>query len=74
MLCPETTARSFVAKTPDDLASALSAPNDKMIFIESVMDPHDCPAPVAASSNHGAEVDYGPRGPQHRDGVQLEAV
>jgi indolepyruvate decarboxylase len=74
VLCPETTARSFVAKTPDDLENALRTPNDKMIFIESVMDPHDCPAPVAASSNHGAEVDYGPRGPQHRDGVQLQAV
>ncbi|MFB8183123.1 alpha-keto acid decarboxylase family protein [Streptomyces sp. NPDC055966] len=71
VLCPDTTARSFVVKTPDDLRKAMSAPNDKMIFIESVMDPHDIPAPIAASSNHGADVDYGPRGPHHRDGAQL---
>lgn len=71
VLCPNTTARSFVVKTADDLQKAMSAPNDKMIFIESVMDPHDIPAPVAASGNHGADVDYGPRGPQHRSGAQL---
>ncbi|WP_369387504.1 alpha-keto acid decarboxylase family protein [Streptomyces sp. CG1] len=71
VLCPNTTARSFVVETPDDLRKAMSAPNDKMIFIESVMDPHDIPAPIAASSNHGADVDYGPRGPHHRDGAQL---
>jgi indolepyruvate decarboxylase len=70
---PDTTARSFVVKTPADLKNALSTPNDRMIFIESVMDPFDIPAPVAASSNHGADVDYGPRGPQHRENAQLQA-
>lgn len=73
VLRPDTTARSFVVTTPDELQNAISAPNDRMIFIESVMDPHDIPAAVAASSNHGADIDYGPRGPQHRDGVQLLA-
>lgn len=74
VMCPSTTAKSFVAKTAADLRNAMSTPNDKMIFIESVMDPHDIPAPIAASGNHGADVDYGPRGPQHRDGVQLLAT
>ncbi|WP_042374535.1 alpha-keto acid decarboxylase family protein [Streptacidiphilus neutrinimicus] len=73
VLCPETTARSFVVRTGDDLQKAMSAPNDTMIFIESVMDPHDIPAMIAASSNHGADIDYGPRGPHHRKGVQLLA-
>ena len=73
VMCPDTTAASFVVKTPGDLSNAMSAPNDKMIFIESVMDPHDIPAAIAASGNHGADVDYGPRGPQHRAGVQLVA-
>lgn len=71
---PDTTAKSFVVKTPADLCNAMSAPNDKMVFIESVMDPHDIPAAIAASGNHGADIDYGPRGPQHRDGVQLLAT
>ncbi|HTW04532.1 MAG TPA: thiamine pyrophosphate-binding protein [Streptosporangiaceae bacterium] len=71
---PDTKARSFVVKTVDDLEKALSAPNDSLVFIESVMDPHDAPAPVIKSSNNGAEIDYGPRGPQHRENMQLEPV
>jgi indolepyruvate decarboxylase len=71
---PDTTARSFVVKTVADLEKALSAPNDSLIFVESVMDPHDAPAAVIHSSNNGAEIDYGPRGPQHRDNAQLQPV
>ncbi|HXW34341.1 MAG TPA: thiamine pyrophosphate-binding protein [Acidimicrobiales bacterium] len=69
---PETTARSFVVKTVADLRDALGAPNDRMIFVESVMGPHDAPAAVIHSSNRGAELDYGPRGPQHRANAQLQ--
>jgi indolepyruvate decarboxylase len=68
---PDTTARSFVVKTVADLEKALAAPNDSLIFVESVMDPYDAPAPVIRSSNAGAELDYGPRGPQHRGNAQL---
>ena len=68
---PDTTARSFVVKTIADLHNALSAPNDTMIFIESIMDPNDAPDAVTSSSNKGADLNYGPRGPQHRDDVQL---
>jgi indolepyruvate decarboxylase len=71
VLRPDTTARSFVVKTVADLEKALAAPNDTLIFIESVMDPFDAPAPVIRSSNAGAELDYGPRGPQHRGNAQL---
>ena len=67
----DTTARSFVAKTIGDLQDALSAPNDTMIFVESIMDAHDALGPVINSSNKGAELDYGPRGPQHRENMQL---
>jgi hypothetical protein len=67
-----TTARqSFVVKIVADLEKALSAPNDTLLFIEAVMDPYDAPAPVIHSSNKGAELDYGPRGPHHRDNAQL---
>ncbi|HYK28172.1 MAG TPA: thiamine pyrophosphate-binding protein [Streptosporangiaceae bacterium] len=68
---PDTTAQSFVVKTVADLENALSAPNDRLVFIESVMDPYDAPAAVIHSSNTGAELDYGPRGPQHRGNAQL---
>jgi indolepyruvate decarboxylase len=68
---PDTTARSFLVKTVADLEKALSAPNDSLVFIESVMDPYDAPPSVIHSSNNGAELDYGPRGPQHRGNAQL---
>jgi indolepyruvate decarboxylase len=45
----------------------LSAPNDTLIFVESIMDRFDAPTPVMSSSNKGADLDYGPRGPQRRD-------
>ena len=71
VFCPDTSARSFVAKTSRDLQTALSAPNDTMIFVESIMDPHDAPVAVTTSSNKGADLNYGPRGPQHRENLQL---
>jgi indolepyruvate decarboxylase len=63
----DTSARSFVVKTVRDLEAALSAPNDTLIFVESIMDRYDALAPVMNSSNKGADLDYGPRGPQNRD-------
>ena len=68
---PGTTARSFVVKTVDDLQKALSAPNDTLIFIESIMDPYDAPQGVISGGNSGADLDYGPRGPQHRGNMLL---
>jgi indolepyruvate decarboxylase len=68
---PDTTARSFVVKTVADLEEALSAPNDTLIFIESIMDPFDAPTAVINSGNNGADLDYGPRGPQHRDNMLI---
>ena len=67
----DTSARSFVVKTSGDLQEAINAPNDTMIFVESIMDPLDALAPIINSSNKGAELDYGPRGPQHRENLQL---
>ena len=61
----------YEVKTIAELPHALNAPNDTMIFIESIMDPHDAPAAVITSSNNGADLDYGPRGPQHRHNIQL---
>jgi indolepyruvate decarboxylase len=66
-----TSARSFVVKTLADLDKALSAPNDQLIFIESVMDPFDAPTAVINSGNNGADIDYGPRGPQHRGNMLI---
>jgi indolepyruvate decarboxylase len=68
---PDTTARSFVVRTVADLDKALSAPNDTLIFIESIMDPFDAPVAVIDSGNNGADIDYGPRGPQHRENMLI---
>jgi indolepyruvate decarboxylase len=67
----DTSARSIVVRTVGDLQSALGMPNDTMIFVESIMDRYDAPTPVITSSNKGAELDYGPRGPQYVEGTQL---
>jgi indolepyruvate decarboxylase len=71
VLRPDASSQSFVVKTCGDLQNALAAPNDRLIFVESIMDPCDSPALVTRSSNIGAELDYGPRGPQHRANLQL---
>jgi indolepyruvate decarboxylase len=42
-----------------------------MIFVESIMDPYDALTPVTNSSNKGADLNYGPRGPQRRENLQL---
>jgi indolepyruvate decarboxylase len=68
---PDTNARSFVVKTVAELEEALSAPNDRLIFIESIMDPFDAPTAVINSGNAGADLDYGPRGPQHRGNMLI---
>ena len=70
----DTSARSFVVKTVGDLQEALNAPNDTMIFVESIMDAYDALAPITNSSNKGAELDYGPRGPQLRENLQLRPI
>jgi indolepyruvate decarboxylase len=67
----DTTARSFVVKTVGDLENALSAPNDSLIFIEAIMDPFDAPLSVINGGNAGADIDYGPRGPQHRGNMLI---
>jgi indolepyruvate decarboxylase len=63
----DTQARSFVVKTVNDLQNALSAPNDTLIFVESIMDRYDALIPIMNSSNKGADLNYGPRGPQRPD-------
>jgi indolepyruvate decarboxylase len=67
----DTSARSFIVRTVSDLQKVLNTPNDTMIIVESIMNPHDALAPVTNSSNKGADLDYGPRGPQHRANLQL---
>jgi indolepyruvate decarboxylase len=71
VLRPDSNARSFVVKTTADLQTALSAPNDSLIFVELIMDPHDALAEISNVGNTGAEIDYGPRGPQRRANIQL---
>jgi TPP-dependent 2-oxoacid decarboxylase len=63
----DTSARSFVVRTVGDLQKALGAPNDTLIFVESIMNAYDALAPIMRSSNKGADLDYGPRGPQRPD-------
>lgn len=45
----DTSARSFVVKTSRDLQNALSAPNDRMILVESIMDQPLLRSPTAVT-------------------------
>lgn len=71
VLHPGTNARTAVVRTPDELKEALASPHDSMLFIEAVMDKYDAPPTAVESGHRMADIDYGPRGPQHRPGVQI---
>lgn len=57
--------------TIEELREALAAPHDSMIFIESIMDRYDVPELMIGNGRAMANLDYGPRGPQHRAGMQI---
>jgi indolepyruvate decarboxylase len=68
---PDTAAESFVVRTVEELHEVLNAPHENLVFIESIMDPTDAPADLIAGGHASADLDYGPRGPQHRKGAQI---
>jgi indolepyruvate decarboxylase len=68
---PGTAAESFVVRTVDEFHKVLSTRHENLVFIESIMDPTDAPANLIASGHASADLDYGPRGPQHRKGAQI---
>lgn len=68
---PDTTAESFVVRTVEQLDDVLNTPHDTLVFIESIMDPTDAPTNLITGGHASADVDYGPRGPQHRPGAQI---
>ncbi|MFB6960195.1 hypothetical protein ACFCYB_25025 [Streptomyces sp. NPDC056309] len=69
VLHPGTNARTAVVRTPAELKEALPAPHDSMLFVEAVMDKYDAPPAAIESGHRMADIDYGPRGPQHRPGT-----
>ena len=68
---PDTAAESFVVRTVEELHNVLNTPHENLVFIESIMDPTDAPANLIAGGHASADLDYGPRGPQHRKGAQI---
>jgi indolepyruvate decarboxylase len=68
---PDTTAESFVVRTVEQLHKVLNTPHENLVFIELIMDPTDAPATLIAAGHASADLDYGPRGPQHRKGAQI---
>jgi indolepyruvate decarboxylase len=71
VLHPGTTARTFVVRSTSELQDALAAPHDSMIFVEAVMDRYDAPQSTIDTGHAMSYVDFGPRGPQRRAGVQI---
>ena len=71
VFCPGAKARSFTVSTLADLKEALAAPHDSMIFLELIMDPTDTPNVLIESGLGSANLNFGPRGPQHRAGIRI---
>jgi TPP-dependent 2-oxoacid decarboxylase len=69
----DTNAKSIVVETVEELGKALAeaSGHDGLVFIESVMDKYDAPEVLIAGGHGLADLDYGPRGPQHRDDIQI---
>jgi TPP-dependent 2-oxoacid decarboxylase len=68
---PDTAAESFVVRTVEQLNKVLSTPHENLVFIEAIMDPTGAPANLITGGHASADLDYGPRGPQHRPGAQI---
>ena len=68
---PDGNSASFRVQTVEQLHKALDADHDGLVFIEAVLGRDDAPAGLIAGGHALADLDYGPRGPQGRPGIQL---
>jgi len=68
---PDGNSLSFRVQTLDELHKALGADHDGLVFIEAVLGRDDAPGGLIAGGHAAADLDYGPRGPQSRPGIQL---
>jgi hypothetical protein len=64
-------ATASVSPPPPELHKALGADHDGLVFIEAVLGRDDAPGGLIAGGHAAADLDYGPRGPQSRPGIQL---
>jgi indolepyruvate decarboxylase len=75
--CPRyfvvTPTRSIVVETVEELGKAFAeaSGHDGLVFVESVMAKYDAPEVLIAGGHGSADLDYGTRGPQHRDDIQI---
>ena len=67
VLAPDVKTLTAVVRTEDDLEKALKEADNSSCacFIEIILDPEDAPDALKIFGPHTAELDYGPRGPQH---------
>ena len=62
---------SHLVSTSRELAEVLNNAPDDFLFVESVMDSQDALVGLIRGGHASADVDYGPRGPQRRPGIQI---
>ena len=68
---PDSNALTVRVQTIQDFQNALDTNHDGLMFIEAVLWPDDASAGLIAAGHAQANLDYGPRGPQGRPGIQL---
>ena len=71
VLCPGTSARSFVVETVDELKAALDTTHDGLLFIEAALPANDMPSALLTMGHAWGEFNYGQRGPQQGDALRL---
>jgi indolepyruvate decarboxylase len=67
----EAKTETYVVRTARELRVVLDAPHAGLVLVESVLDKYDAPVELIRGGHAFADIDYGPRGPQSRDGVQI---
>ena len=66
------TIETFVVRSRAELQAVLDGPHDDLVFVESLMNPHDAPVGLIRGGHASADTDYGPRGPQFAKDAQIE--
>jgi len=65
------TPETYVVRTGKELQQILDSPHSELVFVEAILDKYDSPIDLIRAGHAFAETDYGPRGPQSRQGSQI---
>jgi indolepyruvate decarboxylase len=71
VLCPDSTAETYVVSTVAELREVLDTPHKGLVFVEILLDKDDAPINLIKGGHATSHIDYGPRGPQFADNARI---